>query len=216
VNEAPPRRAERPLSIVFVCTGNRFRSPLAAAYLHRLCPGANLRLSTCGTAAVARESRPPLPEAAEVAASCAIDLSVHRSRSMHDAQLGDADLVIGFERSHVSTAVLEGGAIRERTFTLHELIASLRTVEDEERPSGPDSIRRLVARADAARARRPTSGFEEVPDPMGRSRRFYERTARELWRLSIELSSLLCPETDLAAWALPKPRLRRSFVLVRR
>jgi protein-tyrosine phosphatase len=216
VDHALPRRTQKPLSIVFICTGNRFRSPLAAAYLHRLCPGASLRLSTCGTAAVARDSRPPLPEAFEVAASCAIDLSAHRSRSMLDAQLGDADLVIGFERSHVSTAVLDGGADRAKTFTLHELIALVRSVEEQERPGGPDSIRRLVARADAARATRPPSGFEEVPDPMGRSRRFYEHTARELWRLAIELSSLLCPESDVAAWALPRPRLRRSFGLARR
>jgi protein-tyrosine phosphatase len=198
--------------IVFVCTGNRFRSPLAAAYLRRLLVGENVEITTCGTAGVTRRSLPPLPEALDVAASSTIAITDHRTRWIRDAELADADLVIGFERSHVAAAVLEGGADRSKTFVFGELVELLRALRAGDPEDGEVGLPGLVARAAALRPSPTAAGVHELADPFGGSRRTYERSARDLWTLTIELASLLFP-TALPSSALPRPRLRRSLRL---
>jgi hypothetical protein len=69
-----------------------------------------------------------------------------------------------------------------------------------------------VARAAALRPSPTAAGVHELADPFGGSRRTYERSARDLWRLTIELASLLFPAA-LPPSALPRPRLRRSLRL---
>ena len=44
---------------------------------------------------------PALPEAVDVAASLGVDLGAHRARPVASADLGDVDLLIGFEDEHV-------------------------------------------------------------------------------------------------------------------
>jgi protein-tyrosine phosphatase len=212
MSRASMRGGSKRPRIVFVCTGNRFRSPLAAAYLRRLLVGVNVEITTCGTAGVARRNLPPLPEALDVAASSTIAIADHRTRWIRDAELADADLVIGFERSHVAAAVLEGGADRSKTFVLGELVELLRALESSDPQIGQVSLPQLVARAAALRQSPTAAGVHELADPFGGSRRTYERSARDLWRLTIELASLLFPAA-LPPSALPRPRLRRSLRL---
>lgn len=204
-----PRSPGR-LRIVFVCTGNRFRSPLAAAYLRRLLAGSGFEISSCGTAGATRARRGVLPEAQEVAATSAIDLSSHRTRWIGEADLQAADLVLGFERSHMAAAVLEAGAPRSKTFLVTELVHLLARNGFSNAKDPATSVRELVAAADEARAGAapPTT---EVPDPYGRSRKTYERTALEVWRLAVELVSLLFRTPPIPPTALPRPRLESRF-----
>ena len=48
---------DRPFEIVFVCTGNQFRSPLGAAVFEREARGRSVRVSSCGTAAIEGSAR---------------------------------------------------------------------------------------------------------------------------------------------------------------
>lgn len=214
MTEASTRRPRNQLRVVFVCTGNRFRSPLAAAYMRRLLAGSNVEVSSCGTASVARKALPPLPEAIELATSSAIDLSSHRTQWIGDVSLAHADLVVGFERAHVAAAVLEGGAAKAKTFVLGELLALLRQIDTANTASSAKDVRDSVARADAARRAAPLRQHE-LPDPFGRSRRFAERTAVDVWTLTSELVGLLFPQA-LPKAALPKPRLKRLLGSSRR
>ena len=52
-----------------------------------------------------------------------IDVAAHRSRLLDS--IAAADLVVGFERIHVAAAVVDGGAQRDRVFTLPELVPLL-------------------------------------------------------------------------------------------
>ena len=54
-----------------------------------------------------------------------LDLSAHRARSVGDLELGEYDLVLGFERKHVVASVVDAKAKVERTLTLPELLALL-------------------------------------------------------------------------------------------
>ena len=68
---------------------------------------------------------PALPEAVTAGRRRGVDLAAHVSRSLRDADLAQADLVLGFEPQHVRTAVVDARANIARTFLLAELIPLL-------------------------------------------------------------------------------------------
>ncbi len=152
--------------IAFVCTGNRFRSPLATAVLRKATEGLPVEAESFGTVDVGPLG--PLPEAARTASRLGLDLSGHRARGLPAGAVERADLVVGFERMHVAAAVMNGGAARNRTFTLPELVHLLEQVSVDVEDA-VDHARRVVA---AAAAQRSDEAFlAELADPLGRSRR---------------------------------------------
>lgn len=197
------------LRIVFVCTANRFRSPLAAGFLERLLAGVPVEVSSCGTARAARAGRDPLPEAVAAAASSLVKIGDHRTRWISDVRLAEADLVIGFERTHLAAAVLEAGARRSNTFLFAELVELLRATEPIDHVDPRSQVRALVVAANDAR--RDDADFPEVRDPFGHSREVYERTAIEIWSLTRELVHAISVPPPVPLRALPRPRIRRSL-----
>lgn len=139
--------------VVFVCTGNQFRSPLAEAVFARETAGRPVRVSSCGTSAI--EGSAAFAEALELVGELSVDLSRHRSRRLHD--LADADLMIGFEHTHVERAVVDGGASREKSFTLPQAVELL---ESSPLEGGP--AERVAALAPGSLLEAP-----EVEDPIG-------------------------------------------------
>jgi protein-tyrosine phosphatase len=180
-----------PFEVTFICTGNRFRSPLAAALLEAERRDLPLRISSFGTLELA--SPPALPEAIAIGSRFGVDLGEHRSRSLVGRRLADADLVLGFERAHVAYAVVDAGAPRERTFTLPEL-AQLLGDAREPPVEAATEIDRARARIAAAHAARTTAGTRKVPelaDPLGRSRAEQERIGNELQELLVSVTRRL-------------------------
>lgn len=180
---APPLRApDETFSIAFVCTGNRFRSPITEALLHARAPEAPLTLVSVGR----EDARPgpALPEAIEVARELGVDLANHRARSLTPRELKGFDLVLGFERGHVAEAVRVGGAPRDRSFTLMEFtdllteIGPIRTDDPIERAKvavrRAHDHRRLVRRHGIA---------VDLVDPIGQTIGAYRNSAAQIARL---------------------------------
>ena len=165
------------VNVVFVCTGNQFRSPLAAAVFLREAEGRPVRVSSCGTSALA--GSPAFAEAVDLVAGLSVDLSEHRSREL--GNLGDADLVIGFERKHVERAVVDAGAPRERTLTLTQAVELL-----EAAPNGGSPRERIAAL-------RPGNVLEapEIEDPIGLPKRRQVEIVNEVEGLATRLASAL-------------------------
>jgi protein-tyrosine phosphatase len=180
--------------VVFVCTGNRFRSQLAASLFERATWGLPVEARSAGTLDVG--SLPPLPEALEEGLRLGVDLADRRSRQVDRTLLADADLVVGFERLHVDTAVLEHGAPPEHVFTLPELTALLEEGgRDGAAGLGPVARgRMLVSRAHAMRAR--LAGAYELADPIGQSPSVYRMTADQVATLTLRLADLLFLSVD--------------------
>jgi protein-tyrosine phosphatase len=152
--------------IVFICTGNRFRSPLAQYLTKALVPDVPLETSSFGLREV--DGAPVLPEATLAAERLALDLSPHRARRLAGELLDEADVVIGFERIHVATAVLEAGAPRDKTFTLPELVELLEEVDPPDEPDPVARARAALVRAEWVRNHRPDrTMFPELGDPWG-------------------------------------------------
>lgn len=105
--------------VVWVCTGNTCRSPLAAGALaHALGADAG-RISIVSAGTAAWEGQPATREAIQVAAADGVDLTGHRSRPATPELLRDADLVLVMEPAH-RAAVLARGASPDRTFVVSE------------------------------------------------------------------------------------------------
>lgn len=176
------------LTVAFVCTGNRFRSPLAAALLAEDARDLPIEIASLGTLDLGPE--PALPEAIAAADSLGLDLSDHRARSIAGVELGPFDLVLGFERKHVAASVVESGAQPERTFTLPELVELLRALPGPPLPTDPVERSRVrIRQAEAARPRGLRNDpVPEVPDPLGLTPAEQAETARELEDLVARLA----------------------------
>jgi protein-tyrosine-phosphatase len=178
----------RELQVAFVCTGNRFRSPLAAALLEREADGVPVRIVSLGTLDLG--SKPALPEAVALAEELGLDLSGHASRTLGSVELEPFDLVLGFERNHVMASVVEARARLDRTFTLPEFVGLLRRLPGPPLPTDP--VERALVRIRQAHTVRPP-GFRQGPmpelgDPLGKTRQVQRQTAAELSDLVSELA----------------------------
>jgi protein-tyrosine phosphatase len=89
-------------TLLFVCTGNTCRSPLAEVLarqvLHGL--GESVRVHSAGTAAL--EGSPASSQALSVAREAGLDLTSHRARSLTPEMLVDASLVLVMGEQHLA------------------------------------------------------------------------------------------------------------------
>ncbi|CAN5168120.1 low molecular weight phosphatase family protein [soil metagenome] len=184
---APPPTA---FSIVYLCTGNRCRSPMAEAWTRHLAAECDLPL-VAGSAGILDLGPVGSPTPAlDVMRGAGIDLSGHRARALARVDMAAADLVIGFERKHVAAAVVDAGVPYERAFTLIELVRLLEASEPlgEQGPVAPESrvegARRAVERAHGSRGEPDLGTGEDLADPFGAPARVYEATSKRIAELS--------------------------------
>jgi len=104
--------------VLFVCTANQCRSPLAAALLRAHAP--ELTVESAGVQADGVS--PATPSTIDAARMLHIDLRDHRSRRLDADMVRRADLVVGMERRHVREAALLDPGAFSRAFTLKELV----------------------------------------------------------------------------------------------
>ena len=174
--------------VAFICTGNRFRSPLAAALLAAETQGLPVRIESVGMLELG--PMPALPEAVSAARSFGLDLSAHTARDLAQLDLASFDLVLGFEQLHVRSAVGAGHAAAERTFVLPELVVLLEALPSS--PSLPEPIeraRRRIQEADRLRAQAGSNAtVHGIADPLGRPASVQRRTAEEVQTLVSQLA----------------------------
>ncbi|MGH9194987.1 MAG: hypothetical protein ACRD1T_04520, partial [Acidimicrobiia bacterium] len=110
--------------LLYVCTGNTCRSPMAAA----LSPGifgSSISVSSAGTL---ESGRPANPRAVEVISKRRIDISSHRSRNVFEALQPLPDLIIGLASEHIRTVVDSRHELFGRAFTLKEFVRRAKEV----------------------------------------------------------------------------------------
>jgi protein-tyrosine phosphatase len=176
-------RTGREFSLAFVCTGNRFRSPLAEALVRQAAAGVPLAVTSVGL--VELGSQPALEEAVELGRRLGVNLLGHRTRSLRTTALAETDLVLGFERVHLAAAVVEGGVPLSRVFTLPDFVELLADLHLPRLPP-VERARRAVVAADRLRSRSRAVTVNELGDPLGGPPRLYRRAAKQVAALAVE------------------------------
>ena len=186
-------------TILFVCTANQCRSPMA----HRLAVGwlgkrfgsdqADFVVGSAGTQA--RDGIAMTPLAGDVLTELGVDVSGPDSRALTEAVISTAGLVLTMERRHRSDAVTLAPAALKRAFTLTEFARTAPVaVAGLDLPADPVERAKAVVAATArkrgtVRPARPDE--DDIVDPIGHPIDDYRRAIGEISRaLDTSLTAL--------------------------
>ncbi|MGB2805634.1 MAG: low molecular weight protein arginine phosphatase [Candidatus Zixiibacteriota bacterium] len=146
------------LRVLFVCTGNTCRSPMAEGILKKMLEDKgvdNLEVSSAGTHGLS--NAPASLFAREVAGDRNIDLSGHRSRRLTPEMIREADLILAMSQEHLDYIKRIGGTAGDRTFLL-----------------------KAFPRVHSASNKGGNGGVLSIEDPIGSSPDDYERSFADI------------------------------------
>lgn len=112
-------------SVLFVCTANRYRSPLAAAIFERLLPPrvtvtGEWHIGSAGT--WVKKKLPALPDAIRRGEGLGVYLTAHMSREVSEEMLSEFDLISVMEAGQKEALTLEFPNTQGRVFLLSEIV----------------------------------------------------------------------------------------------
>ena len=187
-------RYTRLVQVLFVCTANMCRSPMAAALFGSLSSVGGddapeeVEVASAGLLPGGHASP---PEVVTVMAELGIDLSGHRSTQVSPELVAASDVVVALARRHAGEVVLLDPEAFGRTFTLKELV---RRGDRVGRRAPEETLDAWLGRLHDGRQRTDLVGrsdADDVSDPLGGPLSAYRTTARELGTLVDQAAALL-------------------------
>ncbi len=117
-------------TILFICTGNVCRSPMAEALFRRAAAGrGEFRVLSAGLGAL--DGQPPTAHSVTAMRELGIDISSQRSRMLTAELVQQADYIFGMTHSHVDAIALLYPQAAEKTFLLREFDETLEDFEKD-------------------------------------------------------------------------------------
>src|SRR5438045_1577098 len=117
-------------TILFVCTGNVCRSPMAEGLFRHAAKGrGDFRVLSAGVGAI--EGQPPSAYAVQALRELGIDISQQRSRMLTADVVNEADYIFGMTHGHVDAVNLLYPQATEKTFLLREFDETLDVFEKD-------------------------------------------------------------------------------------
>ncbi len=136
--------------VLFVCTGNVCRSPMAEGIFRKMLEERGLadvvEVDSAGTWAL--EGRPPTPLAVKAVADMGVDISGHRARTVTVDDLRDADLVLVMEEAHRQSLFYLAPEHLHKVYLLSEMVGRHEGIAD---PYGTDDLENYVLTAEKIR-----------------------------------------------------------------
>ena len=127
------------MKIVFVCTGNTCRSPMAQGLFRKILNGLDIRIegikvSSCGLRAV--KNQLVSKNAVIAMEDYGVDISMHRAKPLRETHVNEADLLFTMTQAQAASIKKLYPAMKDNTFSLSEY-AGLDNIEIED-PFGAD------------------------------------------------------------------------------
>jgi glycine hydroxymethyltransferase len=117
-------------TILFICTGNVCRSPMAEAlFRHAVRGRGEFRVVSAGIGAM--DGQPPTPHSVRAMRELGVDISGQRSRMLTGELVRAADIILGMTHGHVDTVALMYPKLAEKTFLLREFDETLEPYEKD-------------------------------------------------------------------------------------
>lgn len=111
-------------TILFVCSANRYRSPIAAYWMKHLLNMKNPKdetwsITSAGTWTL--DGYPATKEAIQKANELGMDLSSHRSKIITTDMMETSDIIIVMESGHKESLITEFPSMKNKIFTFSEV-----------------------------------------------------------------------------------------------
>ncbi|NLM19224.1 MAG: low molecular weight protein arginine phosphatase [Clostridiaceae bacterium] len=116
--------------ILFVCTGNTCRSPMAAAIFNSYAERENKHWFAISAGLATESGLPVTPEAKEALAAVGINLEDHRSRQLDKKMMKDAKIVLTMTATQRDLLHIYYPDKAEKIFTICEFIGSEQDIKD--------------------------------------------------------------------------------------
>lgn len=178
------------LSVLFVCTGNICRSPIAEALFLSRSRELGVPVSVGSAGSWAQRANPATSNAVIAAREMGLDIEEHRARPLRAHLVSQSDLVLGLAREHREEVLELVPGAAAKTFTLKELAALLEALPPAPVHADRDAAVARVAEAHRLReaSRGPVARDLDVRDPIGSSLFAYRDVA---WDIETALDSVL-------------------------
>ena len=120
------------MRLLFVCTGNTCRSPMAAALMNKLSKDNNIDVISESAGIFAEEGNGASENAVLAMENYGIDLKGHKARQLSEKIIEQADIVLTMTEGH---KMMISSYAPEKIFSLYEFIGSYGDIQD---PYGGD------------------------------------------------------------------------------
>jgi protein-tyrosine-phosphatase len=135
------RKVKMRKKVLFVCTGNVCRSPMAEGIFRKMLEERGLAgavdVDSAGTWAL--EGRPPTPLAVDAVAAMGVDIGDHRARTVTAEDLQEADLVLVMEEAHRRSLFYLAPELSHKVFLLSEMAGEHEEIADPYGTNDPEN-----------------------------------------------------------------------------